>query len=268
LCQDVPFGGSHMSRYLDELLTALAGVPVTTFGTDAPRYTLWQACWTDGPTVETMRRLVASLDDEVVGTEREGVEYARHASPLGYAAALLAHVTARPEDRDRLDDRGLCWAIFDDIDYPERGGDAVLDRAELMLATAHGDPALCGGLLAGLGTGWLDLVEELRGPIADPPAADADPPDPVGRRRRRRSAVLPLAVVATGVGAYTVLTRGADPPAVLLLLAVAWTGLGTLGSLRPAGSHRLRAVLRRAGPHRRTVVRAGRDPVEPLGPIE
>lgn len=255
-----------MSRYLDELLTALAGVPVTTFGTDAPHYTLWQVCWTDGPTVQTMRRLVASLDDEVVGANREGVEYARHASPLGYAAALLAHVAVRPQDRHRLDDRGLCWEIFDGVDYPERGGDAVLDRAELMLATAHGDPALCGGLLAGLGTGWLDLVEELRGPVADPPAAGGEPPDPAGRARR--SGVLPLALVASGVGAYTVLTRGADPPAVLLLLAVAWTGLGALGTLRPAGSHRLRAVLRRAGPHRRTVVRAGRDPVERLGPIE
>jgi hypothetical protein len=255
-----------MSRYLDELLTALAGVPVTTFGTEAPSYTLWQVCWTDGPTVETMRRMVGSLDDEVAGANRAGIEYARHASPLGYAAALLTHVAARPQSRHRLDDRTLCWEIFDGTDYPERGGDGVLDRAELMLATAHGDPALCGGLLAGLGTGWLDLVEELRGPAADPPPADADLPEPA--LRRRRSGPLPLALVAAGVGVYLIATRGAELPAVLLLLAVAWTGLGALTGLRPAGSHRLRAVLRRAGTRRRTVVGAGRDPVERLGPIE
>src|SRR2546423_14497938 len=100
-----------MSRYLDELLTALAGVPVTTFGTDAPHYTLWQVCWTDGPTVQTMRRLVASPDHEVVGAHPDGVGYARHARPPRDAAPLPAPGAVLPEDPHRLRGPRLCLGV-------------------------------------------------------------------------------------------------------------------------------------------------------------
>lgn len=158
---------SHHASRLAESLTAHAGTRVRLVWSGG-----WNVQWSDGPTAQGMRRLVDDVDDLAGPFVPD--RYARCASDLGIAVALLQHLAQCPEDA--LDARPhLAGYAFDRIEYPERSDLQTRRRAAALICP-------------GLGTITLDTYANLRrsaatgGWNAITEWLDAHDPVPINRR--------------------------------------------------------------------------------------
>lgn len=142
----------------------------------------WRVSWCNGPTEAEMRRVAASLVDQVPAPGVDGLTFDRVTTDLARAVAVLLYLNAHPSEARHIGGFARRWAV-NKINYPERAGELWLCRARALLMAerefySRVRHACCGWELA---LGWLDAVAGIN-PIEVASIAEAH-----DRRHRYRS---------------------------------------------------------------------------------
>jgi hypothetical protein len=158
-------------------------------GGSHPTYSGWQLRWTDGPTADEMRTLVAELADHVPALDLGELRYSRSHTDLADAAALLRYLDTHSEQAVHVNTLTVEVA-FASTSYPETSPEHWRQRARALLSLSRHNTLSSGEALQALTAhvrahgwpatlSWLDAIADSR--------TDPDVIDFAARARERRT---------------------------------------------------------------------------------